>query len=210
MIRTVIADDHPIVLQGLRRILEEAEGVALVAEASDGHELLRRIEENPVDVVVLDIAMPGLSGLDALKEIRRRWPDLPALVLSVHPEDEFAVRLLKAGAAGYMNKASALDDLVNAIRKVHAGGRWVSPALAEVMADSLGHEEGEVRHARLSDREYQVMCRLAQGRTVSAIAEELALSVKTVSTYRRRVLEKTGLSNNAELTYYCLQNKLVN
>ena len=208
--KILIADDHAVVRQGVKQILADAFPKAGYGEARNAQETLSRVWEEEWDVIILDITMPGRSGLDVLREIRKDRPRLPVLLLSMHPEDQFAVRMLKSGAAGYLNKESAPEELVGAIKKVIAGGRYVSPALAEIMASYLTVETQKPPHERLSDREFQVLRQIASGRTVSEIAAELSLSVKTVSTYRARTLEKMGLRNNAELTHYAIQNQLVN
>jgi DNA-binding NarL/FixJ family response regulator len=206
MVRVLIADDHPIVRRGLRQIVADEADMS-VTEAGDGPEALRLLDNGDFDVVLLDINMPGISGLDVLSQIRARQPRLPVLVLSAHPEAEFAVRILKAGASGYMNKELAPEELVKAIRRVIGGRKYVSPAVAELLAESIGKDEDEP-HASLSDREFQVMLLIAAGKTVSEIAEGIALSVKTVSTYRARILEKMNLKNNAELMRYVIENKV--
>lgn len=209
MIKILIADDHPIVRAGLKQILAEALDIEVAAEAEDGHRLLRLIRKGGIDVVLLDITMPGLTGLDALKQINAERPDLPILVLSMHPEEQYGIRVLKAGAAGYLMKSTAPDQLVAAIRKVHRGGRYVSPSLAEKMAFGLQTGVSELPHEALSDREYQVLCMIASGKTVKEIGEDLALSEKTISTYRSRLLEKMGMDNNAKLTHYAIRLGLV-
>jgi len=209
MIKILIADDHPIVRAGLKQILEEASDIKVTVEAGDGHELLRLIRKGGIDVVLLDISMPGLTGLDALKQIKTENPDLPILILSMHPEDQYGIRVLKAGAAGYLMKSAAPDQLVGAIRKVYRGGRYVSPSLAEKMAFGLQTGASGLPHETLSDREYQVLCMIASGKTVKEIGEELALSEKTISTYRARVLEKMNMKSNSELTHYAIKLDLV-
>ena len=171
--------------------------------------LISKIREKNFDVVILDITMPHMDGLDVLKQLKIEKPKLPVIVLSIHPEDQYALRVLKAGASGYVTKASAPDELINAIRKVHRGGKYISPSIAEKLAFQLDANFEEMPHEALSDREYQVLCMLASGKTVTEIADELALSVKTVSTYRSRILEKMDMKNNAELIHYAVQNKLV-
>jgi two-component system invasion response regulator UvrY len=208
--KILIADDHAVVRQGVKQILADAFPNATYGEARNAHETLSRVWEEDWDVIVLDITMPGRSGLDVLRDIKKGRPRLPVLILSMHPEDQFAVRMLKAGAAGYLTKESAPEELAVAIKKIIAGGRYVSPALAEIMASYLNVETQKPPHERLSDREFQVLRKIAIGRTVSEIAAELSLSVKTVSTYRARTLQKMGLRNNAELTHYAIQNQLVN
>jgi two-component system invasion response regulator UvrY len=209
MIRILIADDHPIVRAGLKQILAEASDIEVAAEAGDGHELLNRVRKGDIDVALLDISMPGLTGLDALKQIKIENPNLPILVLSMHPEDQYGIRVLKAGAAGYLMKSAAPDQLIGAIRKVQRGGRYVSPSLAEKMAFDLQTGASGLPHETLSDREYQVLCMIASGKTVKQIAAELALSEKTVSTYRTRILDKMNMQSNSELTHYAIKLHLV-
>jgi DNA-binding NarL/FixJ family response regulator len=209
MIRILIADDHPIVRAGLRQIILEAADMVVAAEASDGHEVLAKVRQADFDVVLLDLTIPGLSGLDVLKQVKIEKPNLRVLILSVHPEDQYAVRVLRAGAWGYVTKASAPEQLIAAIRKVHEGRRYVSPVLAEQLAEHLEPGAATMPHESLSDREYQVLCLLASGKTATEIAVTLVLSVKTVSTYRSRILEKMGMRTNAELTHYAIQNRLV-
>jgi two-component system invasion response regulator UvrY len=207
--RILIADDHAVVRQGLKQILAEEFKHAVFGEASNGQQAIDMAWKEPWDVLVLDITMPGQSGLDVLKTIKKSRPKMPVLMLSMHPEDQFAVRMLKIGAAGYMTKESAPAALVGAVKKVMSGGRYVSPALAEKMASYLAIDVQTLPHERLSDREFGVLRLIASGKTVTAIAKELSLSVKTISTYRTRILEKTGMVNSAELTHYAIQNQLV-
>jgi two-component system invasion response regulator UvrY len=209
MIKVLVADDHPVVREGLKQILSEAQDIDVAAEAEDGHELLEKVRKQAFDVVVLDLTMPGLMGLDALKQLKSEHPNLPILILSIHPEEQYALRVLRAGASGYLTKASAPDRLIGAIRKVHRGGNYVSSSLAERLADELRGDITKLPHEFLSDREYQVMCLIASGKTVTEIGDQLALSVKTVSTYRSRILEKMRMKTNAELTHYAIENKLV-
>ncbi len=209
MIKVLVADDHPVVREGLKQILAEAQDIDVAAEAEDGHELLEKVRKQAFDVVVLDLTMPGLMGLDALKQLKSEHPHLPILILSIHPEEQYALRVLRAGASGYLTKASAPDRLIGAIRKVHRGGNYVSSSLAERLADELRGDITKLPHEFLSDREYQVMCLIASGKTVTEIGDQLALSVKTVSTYRSRILEKMRMKTNAELTHYAIENKLV-
>jgi two-component system invasion response regulator UvrY len=209
MIKVVVVDDHAVVREGLKRIISENSGMTVSGEAADGHEALQVIRKDPCDVVLLDITMPNKSGLDVLKELHAESPRLPVLVLSMHPEDQYAVRVLRAGAAGYVTKESAPAKLVQAIRKVVRGGKYVSPALAEKLVYDLGSETDKAPHEILSDREYQVLCMIASGKTVTNIAEELTLSVKTISTYRVRILEKLKMNNNAEITRYAIKEGLV-
>src|SRR5436305_179073 len=207
--RILIADDHAVVRRGLKQILADEFKQAHFGEAANAREALDRLRKENWDAVVLDITMPGRSGLEALKEIREEKPKLPVLVLSMHPEDQFAVRVLKSGASGYMTKESAPEELVGAIKKVLAGGRYVSAALAEKLATYLSTDTQKSPQELLSDREFQVLRLIASGKIVSEIAKELSLSVKTISTYRTRILEKMGLRNNAELMHYAMQHQLV-
>ena len=209
MIKVVVVDDHAVVREGIKRIVSESGGMTVSGEASDGHEAIRVIKNQPCDVVLLDITMPNKSGLDVLKELHAASPRLPVLVLSMHPEDQYAVRVLRAGASGYVTKDSAPAKLVQAIRKVVRGGKYVSPSLAEKLVYDLGTDTARSAYEILSDREYQVLCMIASGKTVTDVAEELALSVKTISTYRVRLLEKLNMKNNAELTRYAIKEGLV-
>jgi DNA-binding NarL/FixJ family response regulator len=209
MLRVLIADDHAVVRQGLRQILGDIPELSVVGEAQNGEDTLSQVRAQPWDVLVLDMSMPGRGGLDILKDVRRERPETRVLVLSMHPEDQFAVRMLKAGASGYLTKETATDELVKAVRKVMTGGKYISPTLAEKLAFDVDADSDRPLHDKLSDREFQVMGRLAAGRTVQEIADELMLSPKTISTYRARVLEKLGLKSNAELIHYAIGNKLV-
>src|SRR5436190_2068228 len=207
--KILITDDHAVLRRGLRQILEDGFGKHQFAEAANTAEAIAQVARDNWDLVVLDITMPGRSGLDALKEIKTLKPATRVLVLSVHSEDQFAVRVLKAGASGFLNKDSAPEELVKAVRKVLAGGRYVSASLAEKLAMNIDHPTDQPAHQSLSDREFQVLRMIGSGKTVSEIAAELSLSVKTVSTYRARILEKMGLHTNAEITRYAFENKLV-
>jgi two-component system invasion response regulator UvrY len=208
VIRILIADDHAILRRGLKEILAgELEG-AIFDEAGNVQEALGQVQSQTWDLVILDITMPGRSGLDLLRDLQQLRPELPVLVLSMHPENQYGKRLLRAGAAGYMNKETAPKELVRAVRKVLAGGRYVSAGLAEKLAADLSADSARLPHERLSDREFEVLRMIASGKTVSQIAEELCLSVTTVSTHRARILEKMGLDNNAELMRYAMVNEL--
>ena len=209
MIKIIIADDHPIVRAGMKQIISEASDMKVADEAGDGRQLLHKIRTENFDVVILDITMPHIDGLDVLKQLKIEKPKMPVIILSIHPESQYALRVLKAGASGYVSKTSAPDELINAIRKVNRGGKYISASVAEKLAFQLEADFEEMPHEALSDREYQVLCMLASGKTVTEIADELALSVKTVSTYRSRILEKMSMKNNAELIHYAVQNKLV-
>jgi DNA-binding NarL/FixJ family response regulator len=207
--RILIADDHAIVRKGLRQILDEEPGMATVAEAENGQEVLEQTRNASWDMVILDINMPGRNGLDVLGELHHDHPALPILILSMYPEDQYATRVLKAGASGYLNKQSAPEELLKAIKKIRGGGKYISETLAEKLVSGLGEAETRPVHEMLSDREYQVLLLIASGKTISDIAEGLSLSIKTVSTYRTRVLAKLNLKNNAELTYFAVHNGLV-
>ena len=209
MIRVLIADDHAIVRRGLIQILAEHADMSVVGEAQNAQELFALARAQAWDTAILDVSMPGRGGLDILKELKSEFPTRPVLILSVHPEDQYAVRALKAGAAGYLSKDSAPTELVSAIRKAMRGGKYVSPALAEKLAFKLTPDADRLPHETLSDREFQVLCAIASGHTVGEIAEQMSLSVKTISTYRPRLLEKMNLKNNAELTHYAIQQGLV-
>jgi two-component system, NarL family, invasion response regulator UvrY len=210
MIRVLVADDHPLLRSGLKHVLSQEPDLLLAGEAEDSEQVLARLAEPGWDVVILDITMPGRGGLECLREIRRLHPEVPVLVLSMHPEEQFAVRAIKSGASGYLNKTNAANEVVSAIRKIVTGKKYVSANLAEMLANALDSDTDRAPHESLSDREFQVMCKIASGKTVSQIAAEITLSVKTVSTYRARVLEKMNMRNNAELTRYAIQRNLVN
>ena len=209
MTRIAIADDHVLVRRGLAQLLQEMEDFRVVAEASTGDELLRTLRGTAVDVAIVDMGMPGPSGLDLIKSLVAEFPKMPILVLSVHPEDQYAVRVVRAGAKGYLTKESAEAELVAAVRRVAAGERYLTQNLAESLLKALDTDPAADPHAALSDREYQVLRLLASGMTVGGIGEHLSLSVKTISTYRSRLLQKMGMSNNAELTRYALEHGIV-
>ena len=209
MMKILIADDHAVVREGLKQILSESPEMVVTAEASTGPEVFEKIGKDDFDLIVLDIAMPGRGGLDILKEIKNKKPRLPVLILSMYPEEQYAVRVLKAGASGYMTKESAPHELINAIKQISKGKKYVSPSLAEKLALDLEITTGRPPHESLSDREYQVMCMIASGKTLKEIAEKLSLSIKTISTYRSRILEKMNMKSNAELTHHAIKNRLV-
>jgi two-component system invasion response regulator UvrY len=209
MIRVLIADDHAVVRQGLKQILGDTPEMLVAGEATTGQEVLDKVRAEAWDVVILDISMPDRSGLDILKQLRSERPKLPVLVLSMHSEDQYAMRVLKAGASGYLTKDSAPDELVKAVRKVVSGGTYVSAFLAEKLAVEIGTDSNRLPHETLSDREFQVLRGIAAGKSITEIAAELSLSVKTVSTYRTRMLQKMNLGTNAELIYYAIQNHLI-
>ena len=209
MINILIADDHAVVREGLKQIISETPDMRVTDEADNGQDVLNKVSEQNYDVVLLDITMPGRSGLDVLKQLKSKKPKLPVLMLSVHPEEQYAIRTLKAGASGYLTKGSATDELIAAIRKISTGKKYVSSSLAEKLAFDLDMDYEKPRHEILSDREYQVMSMIASGKTVKEIADELSLSVQTISTYRSRILEKMKMKNNAEIIYYAVKQGLV-
>jgi DNA-binding NarL/FixJ family response regulator len=208
-IHVLIADDHAIVRQGLRQILSETEDLVVAGEAEDGADALRLARNQEWSVFLLDVSMPNRNGIDTLKQLKKEFPKLPVLILSMHPEEQYAIRALKAGAAGYLTKQSAPEMLVTAIRQVAQGKKYVSPSVAMQLADAISHDSERSPHETLSDREYQVLVMIAAGRTLTQIAEDLNLSVKTVSEYRKRLLEKMHLETNAELIHYGLRHGLV-
>jgi DNA-binding NarL/FixJ family response regulator len=208
MIRILITDDHAIVRHGLARILEKQHGMKIVGECENGIDALAWLRENGCDIALIDISMPGMNGINLLKQIREQNPKLPVLVVSIYPEDQYAVRLIKAGAAGYLTKGCAPAILVEAVCQVASGKKYISPAVAEMLANEFGSLEGKQPHENLSDREYQIFLMFAAAKTVSEIAGTLALSAKTISTYRRRILEKMRLRNNAELMHYAVEKQL--
>jgi len=210
MIRVAIIDDHAIVRAGLRQFLSEQPNLEVVAEAADGREAINIIRDVEVDVILLDLSMPGHGGVDALSAIKARAPDLPVLILSGFPEQHYAMAMLRQGASGYLNKDCDPDEIVKAIRTVNSGRRYITGAVAELLANDLSVDSSEkAAHERLSDREFQVFLRLAKGETVGAMGESMSLSVKTVSTYRTRVMEKMSLSSNSDLTYYAMKHGLI-
>ncbi|MBI3752834.1 MAG: response regulator transcription factor [Deltaproteobacteria bacterium] len=209
MIRILIADDHAVVRQGLKKILSEHSDMAVLGEAENGNDVLAQIRQKKWDIVILDITMPGKSGFDVLKDIRAERPTLPVLILSMLPEEQFAKRSIKAGASGYLTKGSAPEELVRAIRKIYDGGKYISPTLAEQLAGDLNIQTEKPAHEALSDREFQVLLKLAEGKSITAIAAELSLSAKTITTYRSRILQKMNMRSNAELTRYVIEHHLV-
>lgn len=208
MIRILIADDHFIVREGLKQIVSEMSDMVVLDEARDGQEALAKALAKDFEIVVLDISMPLKSGLDVLKELKEKKPSTNVLVLSVHPEEHYAVRVLKAGASGYLTKESAPDELVMAIRKISQGRKYITVSLAEKLAGEIEKPADAPLHSVLSEREFRVLCMIAAGRSIKEISEELFLSIKTVSTYRSRILKKMGFRNNSELIRYCIENGL--
>ncbi len=209
MIKILVADDHSVVREGIKQILAGQKDMVVEDEAVNGQEVLSRTAQKNYDLILLDISMPGRSGLEILEEIKTRHPKLPVLILSMHPEEQYAVRTLRAGAAGYLTKASAPQELISAIQKVSRGGKYVTVSLAEKLAFELDAGAERPSHEKLSNREYQVMLMLASGKSVSEAAQELCLSSKTISTYRTRILEKMRMKKNAELTLYAVKNNLI-
>jgi DNA-binding NarL/FixJ family response regulator len=209
MIRVVIVDDHAILRRGLTQIIAESGDMQVVGEADASAPALRLLRETPCDVVLLDISLPDRNGIETLKLIRKEFHSLQVLMLSMHPENQYAVRALKAGAAGYLTKQSAPSQLVSAIRQVKDGRKYVTPAVAQELANSIDHDSERPLHEALSIREYQTMCMIASGKSLTDMAHQMSISVKTVSVYRARVLEKMHLKNNAELTHYAIKNQIV-
>jgi two-component system, NarL family, invasion response regulator UvrY len=205
----LIADDHAILRRGLKKILQHALPDAICGEAQDAREVMEHVRAGPWDLLILDITMPGRSGLDVLRDVKTLRPDLPVLILSMHPEDQYAKRVLRAGASGYMNKESAPEELLKAVAKVLGGGSYVSPRLAESLARDLTRHPDRSPHEILSDREFEVLRRLGSGRTVAQIADDLNLSATTVSTYRARLLDKMRMTTTAELIRYAVENNLI-
>lgn len=210
MIQILIADDHSIVREGLKQIIAGTSDMIVAGEAENGHELILKIEKTKYDVAVVDISMPDSHILDLLKQIRQIHPKLPVLILSMHPEDQYGVRVMKAGAAGYLTKESAPTELISAIRTVSCGKKYISATLAEKLIFALKNNNKQAPHEALSDREFQVFTMLAEGRPAKEIAAELYLSEKTISTYRSRILAKMQLKNNSELIHYAVRNGLAN
>jgi len=209
MIRILVADDHQIVRAGLKDLLSDFHDLTIAGEAASGAQVIKMVRESAWDIVLLDVSMPGMNGVDTLKQIKRFKPELPVLIFSMHPEDSYAVNLLRAGASGYLSKACEAAELVAAVRRVLAGRRYISPSLGEQLAGDLNGESEKAPHTGLSEREFQVFCKLAHGQVVSEIADELCLSAKTISTYRTRILEKMGMKTNANLTYYAVKYGLM-
>lgn len=207
--KILIADDHAIFREGLKQIIDKSVDMVVADEATNGQEVLCKVRENEYDIVLLDISMPGRNGLDILAEIKILRPKLPVLILSMHPEEQYAIRAFKAGASGYLTKGNPPQELIEALQKVALGKKYISPNLAETIVNSIGNDAHPSPHQDLSNREFQVLCLIASGKPVSKIAVELALSVKTISTYRAQILRKMNMQNNSELTRYALQNQLI-
>lgn len=208
MIRVLVADDHPVVREGLKKMFEKSGNIVVVGEAGDGEELFEHIRKIDYDLVLLDISMPGRNWLELLKELRSQTPNVPVLIVSMHKEEEYIIRALKAGAAGYLTKESLSTELIHAVTKVYNGGKYITASIAEKLAFRLDDNIEVPLHQKLSDREYQVMSMIARGKTTKDIAEELFLSTNTISTYRRRVLEKMNMKGTAEIIHYVFRNRL--
>lgn len=209
VIKVLVADDHAVVRQGINQILSKTPDLSVIDEAENGAEVLQKVKIQMPDVVVMDIEMPVKSGWEVLPQLKSLYPKLPVIILSIHSEDMYGMRFLKAGASAYLTKAGAPDQLVQAIRKVASGGKFISPEMAERLVDELGRDSDKSPHETLSPREFQVFCSIASGKSLKDIAEELSVGVTTVSTHRARILEKMALKSNAELIHYALKNKLV-
>lgn len=209
MIKVLIADDHYIFRRGLKQTIEDNAGISVADEAADGHELLSKFARRYYDVIILDVSMPGPNVFEIIRQIKSGNPKQAVLVLTMYPEDQYAVRIFKAGASGYLTKDTDEKNLIEAIRKVYKGGKYVTPSLAEKLAFALDNYSEAPLHESLSDREYEIMLMIADGKSTRDIAKEVNLGVTTVSTYRSRILEKTGLKNNAEITYYAVKNQLI-
>ena len=209
MIKILIADDHAIVREGLKQIVAEESDMKVTGEAANASELFELLDKDSWEIVVLDINMPGKSGLEALKEMKVSYPETPVLILSMFSEDQYGLRAIKAGASGYLKKVSAPTELVLAIRKIVSGGKYINQSLAEKLADNVYVNNNKALHQNLSDREYQIMCFISSGKSAEKIAEELTISIHTVYSYRNRILDKMNLKSNVELTQYAIQNKLI-
>ncbi len=209
MIKILIADDHAIVREGLKQIVAEEKDMLVAGEAGNANEMFDLLKKEKFAIIILDISMPGRSGLEALKFLRKNYPEVPTLILSMFSEEQYGLRALKAGAAGYLKKVSAPTELVSAIRKIVSGGKYINQSLAEKLADEYDSDREERMHDKLSDREYQIMCLIASGKSAEEIALDLSISINTVYSYRNRILEKMHLKSNVELTQYTLKNKLI-
>ncbi len=209
MIKILITDDHAIVREGLKQIVAEEKDMLVAGEAGNTNEMFNILKKEDFAIIILDISMPGRSGLEALKFLRKNYPEVPTLILSMFSEEQYGLRALKAGAAGYLKKVSAPTELVSAIRKIVSGGKYINQSLAEKLADEYDSDRKERMHDKLSNREYQIMCLIASGKSAEEIALDLSISINTVYSYRNRILEKMYLKSNVELTQYALQNKLI-
>ncbi|HUN54997.1 MAG TPA: response regulator transcription factor [Smithella sp.] len=208
MIRVIIIDDHPVVRRGLKQIIEEEQDMRVVNQAGNAHDAIFVISQTACDAVILDITLPGISGIEVLNQLRQERPDLPVLIMSMHEEEQYALRVIKAGASGYLMKDSIPEELIKAIRKIAAGGKYISSSFSETLI-SLQESQGKLLHENLSDREFQIMCMIVRGKALKDIGEELCISGKTVSTYRARILEKMKMKSNAEIVSYALKHELI-
>ena len=209
MINILIADDHPFIRQGLKKVLETSKDMLVLDEAANGNEVLAKLRGHHFDVIILDISMPGESGLEIIKTLRKEFPRLAVLVLSAYPEEQYALRALKSGASGYLTKEAATAELIGAIHKISSGGKYISASMAESLAFAIESDSEKLPHEKLSNREYEVMLMIASAKSVREIAEELCLSEKTIGTYRSRILEKMQMKNSSEITYYAMKNSLI-
>jgi two-component system, NarL family, invasion response regulator UvrY len=209
MIKILIVDDHAVVRKGIRQILSEEKNISALGEASNSEELMSQLYENDWDIIILDITLPGKNGLDLLIEIKKRKPDIKVLILTMHTEEEIAIRALKTGASGFLNKDSVPGELISAVNKISTGGKFISSSLGEKLALLLDRDAATMPHETLSKREFEIMCLIASGNSLTDIAKELSISIKTVSTYRTRIMEKMNMKSNVELTHYAIKNKLV-
>lgn len=209
MLQILVADDHPVVRQGIMRIIEDTPDMRVTGEAENGYEVLRKIKEKDYDLILLDISMPGSDGLEVIRELKKLRPNIPVLILTIHPEKYYGLRMLQAGASGYLTKQNAPFELIEAIRKVSQGGMYISNSLAELLVTAKKGSGGKPSHETLSDREYQVMYLIATGKKVKSIAEELSISVKTIHVHRRHILEKMNMTSNAEIIHYAIQNGIL-
>jgi len=208
-IKILIADDHAIVREGLKQIVAEEKDMIVAGEAENAETIMKLLEKEKWSIVILDINMPGRNGLEILKDIKQLYPDLPVLILSMFSEEQYGIRAIKAGASGYLKKVSAPDELVKAIRKIVNGGKYITETLADKLADTIGQINNELPHEKLSDREFEIMCSIALGKSAEEISEELSISVNTFYTYRNRILEKMSMKSNVELTQYAIRTKLI-
>jgi DNA-binding NarL/FixJ family response regulator len=209
MINIIIADDHPVVRTGLKQFLNDESGLNVIGEAENYTDVITLLQENTCDLLLLDISMPGMNGLEILRQIRNSYPETKVLILSVHPEEQYAIRAFKEGASGYITKDSAPDELIKAVNKIMEGGKYVSPRFAEKLAENILPDNQGPQHNALSNREFDVMVKIARGKSLTEISEDLFISVKTVSAYRSRILHKLNMTNNAELVQYCLREELI-
>jgi len=209
MLKILVADDHPVVRQGIMRIIEDTQDMKVTGEAGNGMDVLKQIKEKEFDLILLDISMPGSDGLEVIRELKKSKPGVPVLILTIHPEKYYGLRMLQAGASGYLTKQNAPYELIEAIRKVSQGGMYISNSLAEMLVTSKRTGVGKPRHETLSDREYQVMYMIATGKKVKAIANDLSISVKTIHVHRRHIMEKMNMTSNADIIHYAIQNGIL-